>query len=239
MKNKPSITDDMLVAYLDGEVDDATKAYIDDHQDAFGAQLAALRSADSDLRQQLAALKPPSTFELGQYHLGLGSSAERSRIAAYLAQHPHAAKSVDILDAFLTELDPGPIQTERVGILTQARIMVARLLGDGTAHGGLAMGLRGAQEGIYQAGDFQIVVETDTDFDDPAKLALTGLLTGHDETKGLSANLWQADQVRHIATVPIDAFGNFGFGLLESGQYELIISADDAEFEIHIQNIAV
>lgn len=239
MNNHPSITDAILVAYIDGEAEPKEHAYIEANRDEFAERLSALTTAENELRENLAAFRPISSFDLGQYQLGYGSEAERARIAAYLDQHPHAKKSLDMLDQFIDALDPGPIVTERTGLFKQARILLGKLVGSDTPQGALALGLRGAQEGVYAAGEFQVVVESDTDFDDASKLALSGLLTGIDDASGLTAYLWHSGHVTRVAAVELDEFGNFGFSRLDTGRYELIISSDNADFEIHIQDITV
>ena len=241
MDENLTITDDMLVAYMDGEASDAVSSQIESAIERYEARLTVLVSADSDLRQRLRNFPKLTAAELGEYTLGLGTESERQKIAAYLAIHPHARHESELLAQYLNELEPEVERVETPGLLTQARVFVARLIGDGGARPALAMGLRGAQEGVYDADPYQVVVESDTDLDDPDRMALSGLLTGQDEDARLSVTLWRVADGAAQATTDVDEFGNFNFGRLESGEYELIISgeSDDEPFEIHIQNVAV
>ena len=232
MNKLSKISDDMLVAYLDGEGNQQDRVYIETHPDEFAARLAALQASDHELQNHLRGFRPISALELGQYHLGLCDAKTEARIVAYLAQHPHAAKTVELLGEYLIDLEPEPLV--RKNLLTKARIMVAKLLGSADAPGVLALGLRGEQDGIYVVDDYQVVIDTDSDFDDPTKFALTGLLTGYDQAAALQAHLWQTDTQKLISTSPLDEFGNFGFTRLDAGCYELIISGDNAEIEIHL-----
>ena len=241
MDENLTITDDMLVAYIDGEATEAVTKQIEAIPERYEARLTVLVSADSDLRQRLRNLPKPTSAALGEYALGMGTVSERQKIAAYLAMHPHARHESELLGQFLDELEPEIARADVPGLMRQVRVFVARLIGDGNARPALAMGLRGAQEGVYDAAPYQVVVESDADLDDPDRMALSGLLTGQDEDTTLSVTLWRVADGAAQATTDVDEFGNFTFGRLESGDYELIISggADDEQFEIHIQNVAV
>ena len=196
MDDKLMITDDMLVAWLDGEAPKDVADTIAANPEAYAERLELLKTADAELRHKLAAFTRPTSLQIGEYHLGLGSAEQRAAIAAYLQLHPHAQRQLDLLDDFLGELEPQEAVATTPGLLAQARVLVARLIGDGSARPALAMGLRGAQEGVYDAGSYQVVVESDTDLDDPERMALSGLLTGQEDDDRLIVSLWRVRRRR-------------------------------------------
>ncbi len=220
MKNFP---DGTLSAYLDDDVDADTRAAIE-ASPALMAQVAALREVEDDLRRRLKNRPKPSTLQIGEAALGIGD--------VDLTREPHAQRQTDLLKEFWNALEPAPVA--KPSLLEKARVLVADLISGGGNQPAFAFGLRGAQEGIYTAGDYQIVIETDTDFDDPTRMALSGLVMGLEDDEKLSADLWRDDASAKL-TAPLDEFGNFTFDQLESGQYELLITGQS--LTIHVPNL--
>lgn len=212
----------VLTAYLDGEVSAATRAQIEADVEAM-AWVRALESADSQL-SQLSHRPRPTQLQIGEAELGLAPAVD-------LRYEPVAQRQADLLRQFWTDLEAAPV--EQPSLLERARVLIAELLtGDG-AQPALALGLRGTQEGVYAVGDYQVVVETDEDFDDPTRRVLTGLVMGLEEADATAA-LWRSDASKKL-TAALDEFGNFTFSQLESGQYELIITGQ--LLTIHVPNL--
>jgi hypothetical protein len=214
--------DGTLSAYLDGDVDAATQAAIEGNPELM-AQVAALRAADDDLARRLGNRPKPTLLQIGEAALGIDD--------VDLAREPHAQRQADLLREFWAALEPAPIT--KPSLLEKTRLIVAELIAGGGNQPAFAFGLRGEQDGIYSAGDYQIVIETDTDFDDPTRMMLSGLVMGVAE-EALSANLWRKDASMKLTT-SLDAFGNFTFDQLESGQYELLITGQS--LTIHLPNL--
>lgn len=229
------LSDQQLLAYLDDEADAAITRRIESNP-RYRQRLQALARRQKRLEDLLQRLPRPSSLELSQYHLGLLPPARAREIKQYLQKHPHAARQLEILDDFLADLEPDAPQP---GLIERGKILIARLIENSDAWPQTAVsGIRGSQEGIYQADDIQIILQTDTDPHDAARKVLTGLVLGA-EPQGISARLWQAATAQEIATADLDDFGNFTLPNLESGRYELILSSDEPALEIHIQEIEV
>lgn len=215
--------DGTLSAYLDGDVDVETRTAIEASPKLM-AQVAVLREADAALRRRLGNRPKPTPLQIGEAALGFNKID--------LSREPHAQRQAALLREFWTELEPPLIA--KPSFLEKARVFVAELISGSGARPALAFGLRGAQEGVYMAGDYQIVIETDTDFDDPTRMALSGLVMGLDDDEQLSADLWRDDASAKL-TAALDEFGNFTFDQLESGQYELLITGQS--LTIHVPNL--
>ncbi len=220
MKEK-SFPDGTLSAYLDNDVDAETRLAIESDADLM-RQVAELRAADDILRQRLGNRPKPTPLQIGEAALNMGS--------VELTREPHGQRQAKLLREFWASLEPTPVKIP--SLLERTRLFVAELISSSNQPA-LAFGLRGAQEGIYMAGDYQIVIETDTDFDDPTRMALSGLVMGI-ENERLSADLWRDDASAKLTT-PLDEFGNFTFDQLESGQYELLITGQS--LTIHVPNL--
>jgi hypothetical protein len=231
------LSDDELIAYLDGEAAPEIARLIE-ATPRYQTRLEELRRLQTGLSQRLKPLKRPSTLTLGEYQLGLLPAAEARAVEAYLRQHAHAARQQDRLAAFLADLEPRP-EPAGPGLVAQVKILIAELIGSG--QGGLqpaAAGIRGKREGIYQAGDIQIVIETDVDPDSPTRKVLTGLIQGLDPA-GLTATLLHRDTPTAAGEVLFDEFGNFMIADLPPGAYQLVIRGGAPLLEIHVQELQV
>lgn len=231
MKRENSLSDDQLIVYLDGEAEVNIKTAIEADLPLYAERLAQLEAEQTFLLEQLAGARIDAVT-LGEYQMGLLPRAEARRIRAYLKTHPHAARELQQFDEFAQALEP--TKQTPPSLWEHAKFLVARLVDGGGMQPALA-GVRGEQEGIYEAGEYQIVIESDTDFDRPTHQMVSGLLMGADETDGMIAHLWHNDQA--LAEADLDEFGNFTFTQLQSGQYELIIT--DGTTAIHIEQLRV
>lgn len=226
------LPDSLLLAYLDGEVDAATAKSIESN-----AQAQTRLQELTRLRKRISERLPyrPTSLEIGEYELGLLPKEKAQQVEAYLKQHPHARGEQQLLHDFLAELDAQP-ESEEADVFERVRLLIAEIVqADDTALQPAA-GMRGIVEGVYRAGDAQIVIELDVDTNNPAQKSLTGLLLGI-ESSNLRAELWQEEQMGQTAV--LDEFGNFIISGIIPGIYQLIIRGDNPPLEIHIQALQV
>ena len=239
MKENKLIPDIDLLAYLDNEADADVVVEIESNLTLLQPRLDMLRQQQAELQMQFGRIRP-NPIQLGELEMGLLDRQTRKAVREQLKRHPQSVKSAELLNQFWSDL--APAEAETPGLLQQVQTLIAQLVG-GDMPSALAMGIRGGQEGIYEAGDYQVVIETDADFDDPSRQLLTGMVMGVDEFDDFSASLFRHDAGLPFASSDLDEFGNFSFSRLESGAYELIISGQplptdgSTRVEIHIQNL--
>jgi hypothetical protein len=240
----PGPADIDLLAYLDGEPDDPVAAHLAQcpHCRERAQGLARMQGY---LTARLYRFDCPPMAELGEYHFGLLSSDQAAAVASHLAFCPHCAAEIAQLEGYLADLAPD-LEPE-LGLLEKApgriRVLVARALKGGTGLDVLLQpapalaGLRG-DEGdslIYEADEFQVVIEIHRDPDRPEGRTILGLVVGLDDPHQLEVHLWHADQ--RVASVTVEELGNFAIPGVSPGSYELILGGP--EVEIHIQDLEV
>lgn len=239
----PELNDRELLTYIDGEAEQQVVVHLErcPHCREKAHRLARLQGR---LTTQLYRVICPSPLELGEYQLGVLSTAQAQVLAQHLAECPHCAREAAQLKDYLAELAPAlePSPLER--IKERARVLVARLVSGGPGVGLFEQpaltpayaGVRGEEREpyLYQAEDIQVVVEVQDDAEQPDRKVVLGLVIGAKPGE-LKAHLWQADQ--RAAVVPVDELGNFVILDLAPGSYELILSG--TEVEIHIQDLQV
>lgn len=185
----------------------------------------------------LARQPRPSSFELGEYALGLLPAAAAARIKAYLALHPHAAAEVALLQTYLAQGEPA-IQPAP-GPLARLQTLVMTLR-HAAGPEGVWAGARGAADAaVYQAGDWQVILDSDDDTQHPGRFVLTGLLLGPETPTQATATLLSAHTPNGSAAAPLDEFGNFVLPNLLPGEYDLALLAPQQAVELHIAGIAV
>jgi hypothetical protein len=237
------LDDRELLAYLDGEAGHQVVAHLEQcpHCRERAEQLAQLQGR---MTAELYRIMCPSTMELGEYHLGLLPGDQSATVTRHLTECPHCSGEVAQLKGYLGELAPELEFSLMERVREQARVLIAHLVGEsaGTRPSGLPLpapafvGTRGQEEGpyLYEAEDVQIAIEIQEDAERPDRKALLGLVIGADPG-GMTAQLWQAEQMR--ATVTVDSLGNFAIAQLEPGEYQLILSSP--QMEIHIQPVRI
>jgi anti-sigma factor RsiW len=231
----PELDDRQLLAYLDGETDSQVAHHLAQcpHCRENASRLAHLQD---QLTARLYRISCPSSLELGDYQLGLLSTARAVVIAQHVNECPHCKREVSMLREYLNgEIEP----TMQAGLAKRVNIMIARLVrgGQGWAQSPSVpgvVGIRGGDEGprIYQVDGVQLALEIQDDAGSPGRKVVLGLVTGLDST-GLRATLRQADQI--VATTSADNAGNFVFSQLNPGNYQLILTRP--EVEIHVQSL--
>lgn len=227
------VTNEQLVAYLDGEAEPEVAAEIETNA-VYQERVQALAALQNRLRDQLSGLPWLSTLDISAYHLGFLSETQARDVAAYLAKHPHEAHALQVLDDFLAALEPAP-QTTPSSLLEPIKLLIAQLVSGNLQ---TAVGLRGQLEGMYQAEDMQIAIEVDVDESQPKHHVMSGLITGV-QTSNWQAVLWPVSDPAATVTVPIDEFGNFTIAGLASGTYELVLSGGSPPVEIYLPSLLV
>jgi hypothetical protein len=134
-------------------------------------------------------------------------------------------------------LEPTP-EPDRPNFYERTKIFILNLIQPQTLGLPMAAGLRGRQEGVYQVGEIQVVVEIDVDTDNPTQKVLSAVVTGID-TVGMKASLWRSGVPKAAGSVVLDDFGHFIITGLEPGTYELIIQGDEPPIEIYLQTLQV
>jgi hypothetical protein len=239
----PELDDRELLAYLDDEAGHQVVAHLKqcphcrERADRW-AQLQARMTAE------LFRITCPTTMELGEHHLGLLPGDQSVAVTRHLIECPHCSREVAQLRDYLEELAPELELSLKERVREQAKVLIAHLVGEGTGTrpSGLPLpapafaSTRGQEEGpyLFQAEDVQIAIEIQEDAERPDRKALLGLVIGADPG-GMTAKLWQAEQMR--ATVTVDSLGNFTIAPLEPGEYQLILSS--SQMEIHIQPVRI
>jgi hypothetical protein len=190
---------------------------------------------DKQLAAHLYRLTCPASEELGEYHLQMLPAAQAEAIGNHLPTCPHCRQELVQLQSFLADLAPEISYTWR----ERAQIWIARQIPRVSAaqpQSAPALALRGDSDEplMYEAGDYQLVVEIQ---DDPARSgrkSILGLVIGPEDV-AFHAQLWQ-DGVR-IQETTLDELGNFVFAEVPPGAYDLILSRLTAE--IHLQSLTV
>jgi hypothetical protein len=240
----PELDDGELLTYVDGEADRRVVAHLEQcpHCREKARRLARFQGR---LTRQLYRITCPSPLELGEYHLGMLSTAQAETVAEHLVGCPHCAREVAQLEGYLAELESSLKPNLLKQVKQRVRVLIAHLIsgdseGDWMRQPAFApayAGIRGEGEEplIYQADDIQVVVQAQEDAEQPDRKTILGLVIGLVEGQELKAHLWRSGQ--RIATVPVDESGNFVIPGLTPGGYELILSGP--EVEIHIQELQV
>lgn len=242
----PKLSDGELLAYLAGEADSKITAHLDECN-LCRQRAATLAKQERQLRASLYRSQCPPSLTLSEYHIGFLSAAETRDIDRHLQHCLHCRQELQRLTAYLaavsSTLDIEPSQT----LWERSRILVARLveeLPNLSALTGLptsgtlaAAGVRGdsGDQVVYMVDDVQVIIDVQTDAQQPALRMLLGLLLGLAEPQAVTAHLWRADQP--VAMTTVDELGNFIITALLPGTYDLILSDDKTE--VHVQALLI
>ena len=236
------VSDDLLLAFLRGDVDEMTAAQIE----ADPASLARAYELMRERQQILQPLLPPadartvSDTELGAYHLGVLPADRVAEVERFLADNPGRRAEFAMLDGFLAELvdelpaivaevdqQPTPLVEQIVETIS---VLIATPLSSPLNEFAL-LGDEDEQH-IYEVEGVQIFLTVQEDEEIPNYKALYGLVNGI-ELEGLSVHLWPADRTDEIVKVDVSAFGNFHIPQLKPTTYELSLKRAVTEIRIH------
>jgi len=271
------LSDSELLAYLAGDANAAINAHLAMCH-ACQQRAATLAAQERRLTATLYRRECPPSLTLSEYQLGLLPATESRTIARHLRHCPHCTNELQILTAYLADVAPTLEIEPTLGLLERARILVARLVEDlpnVDALGGLLTGASLATAGVrgnagahlvYAVEDVQVIIDVQTDAQQPAYRVLLGLLLGLPDPQQISAQIWRAEQptinslvttapptsslhnatpfmypvespTKPVATTTVDDLGNFVLTALTPGVYDLILSSDKAE--VHIQTLLI
>lgn len=234
----PELDDKQLLAYLDDRESNQDIARHLEKCAYCREKVAALDRLQKRMTRQLYRINCPAPIELGEYHLRMLPASQMLLIRRHLQECPHCAREVSQLEQYLSELAPQP------GLLKSVNALIARLVSGGNddqyspgiPQSTAFAGVRGNSEEpfVYQAGDVQIVIEVQDDFEQIGLKMLLGLVTEL-KSDGFMIQASQDGQV--VASSPIDENGNFLMPHLVPGLYQLTLLGP--ELEIHIQSFSV
>ena len=268
------LSDSALLAYLAGDADAAISTHLSICHEC-RQRAAALAAQERRLTVNLYRRDCPPSLTLGEYQLGLLSASESRTIAQHLRLCPRCTGELQSLTDYLADVAPTLEIEPTTGLLERARILVAQLvekLPSVDAVGGLFTGAAPALVGVrgdagahlvYAVEDVQVIIDVQTDVQQPAHRVLLGLLLGLTDPQQITAQLWPAEQpvmvrreptaqlpdqrsalsippevrTKPVATTTVDELGNFVLTALPPGLYDLILSSDKAE--VHIQTLLI
>jgi anti-sigma factor RsiW len=96
------LREEQLIAYMDGEADDALRQHIEACASCM-ARLEPFIALQRDLLRALFRLPCPGSQALGDYHLGLLAEAKTLTIKEHLAECPYCPAELEALKEFLAE----------------------------------------------------------------------------------------------------------------------------------------
>jgi hypothetical protein len=221
------ITEEQLLAYVDGEADSATLDHV--RRCPYCAERARAYATDQQLLRALFyRVECPNAHTLGEYHLGLLSPNARAAIEDHLEICPLCAAEVAELEHFLQE---EPITPPLLSASTQLKRLVARLtpLPPGAAAQQPAFAFRGtaaAPLDFYRAEDIRLVVGLEADGLRAGRKMLLGFTTreGQPVASLTGAQVRLRRRGETVAVEQVDSLGNFVFSGLTSDEYELVLA---------------
>lgn len=223
----PELTDQQLLAYLDGESHHEVKAHLEQcgYCREKARQLARLQAR---LRARLHRLTCPLPMELGEYHLRLLAPAQATAVAQHLRECPHCTREFAQLKGYLSE----PAPAVEPGLLERVRVLVARLVGgerEDRPPGELAfapafVAIRGATQGPITLEADGLFIVLDIQPATEGRVNILGQVAADDQDHwtGALVELRQADVLQMTATV--DDLGAFRCEEVLPGPTELRIT---------------
>jgi hypothetical protein len=225
------ITEEQLLAYVDGEADSATLDHV--RRCPYCAERARAYATDQQiLRTLFYRLECPDAHTLGEYHLGLLSPTEQAAIEDHLQICSLCAAEVADLEHFLQD---EPITPPLPSAPTPLKHLVARLtsLPSGSAIQRPAFALRGtaAPPDVYRAEDIRLVVGLEADGLRAGRKMLLGFTTreGQPVASLTGAQVKLRRRGETVAEEQVDSLGNFVFSGLTSDEYELVLATEQEQ----------
>jgi hypothetical protein len=173
------------------------------------------------LKARLYRVTCPSSVELGEYHLNLVPANRKLVIAQHLRTCPHCARELVQLQDFLAGEAP-------MGLVQQAKVIIARLAGSTMGLSPAAIPVRGASgKGLITLEADGIMVVLDVQPANGGRLKINGQLGAQeqDQWTGAKVELLQAGAQEFETT--ISDLGTFEFESITAGSKELRITPAD------------
>jgi hypothetical protein len=220
----PQISDASLLKYLDGEANSAEAQTIDASEEML-QRSQQLASEQKMWQSALYRVQCPSSITLGEFNLQLLSHAEKRTVEAHVDTCPLCTGELAEMKSFMGET----AQNKLKEILESGKRIVAELLE--TPIGEAAMQTRGAGLGtrIYIAGGLQFSLSAQPDPSDEKLKSIIGLATG-EEADRMVAHL--VHEGNSIQISEVDELGNFRFGGLDQGVFDVFVRGEDVTVEI-------
>lgn len=229
----PNFSDEMLLAYLDEEVEPETAAQIE-ASPADRQRAQELYQLQNSLTSRMYRFNCPDPEALGEFHMGMLANSQVRSVERHLEDCPHCARELAELAEFLHE-EAEPVVSPLEGL----RVLVARLVSGFSGGPGLpapAFALRGEGETtrVYDAGEAQLVLDVQEDNNYPGNKVLVGLITGMDAA-GFQVEVRRGKE--QVALATIDELGNFLIENLTPGGYSLTVQAQEVAIYIPAMQI--
>lgn len=230
-KTPNEITDEILLAYLDGEAQTDIVDQIE-NSPRYLKRLKELAQIHNQLLDRLYRHMCPDSTELGEYHLNLLSNKEARAIKRHVNECPHCAKELLDLERFLEQEDASLV----AGITEHVKVLVAQLVSgfqNGLADQTPAYALRGDDKGIlvYEADGIRVNLDLQEIAGSTNHLRILGLITGL-QAYGYNVALNQGGNT--IFSTQVDEIGNFMFSKVPSGEYELVIRSPEVAIRMNV-----
>lgn len=240
----PELDEHLLLRYLDGERNADVMTHL--NKCSFcrerGRKLAQLQNR---LAAQLYRLTCPTSIELGDYLLDLLPGSQSQLIAKHLRECPHCTKEIAQLKDYIMDLSPAA----KPGLLDQARVIIARMIG-GIQPGELLSGqlggaalapayatLRGGDQGpiTLQADGILIILEIEPAAE--GRIAVIGQLASDEQDSWIAAKVELFENGELLASDSLSDIGAFRFEGILPGAVELKITPRSGP--IVLANIAI
>ena len=179
------------------------------------------------LAMRLNRVDCPTSLELSEFEAGILAADLRLPIEQHLLECPACRKELNFLRNFLVE----KADAEKKLVPVVVKRLIARLQNAGSAFQAKpAWGaLRGSvgEQLVYQVDAIQVVLEVQEDVVRPDHKTMLGLVLGLDLGQPITVQL--ARDGIEVATVPLDALGNFVFQSLPTAIYQITLLSSDIE----------
>lgn len=230
-KDKPNrISDETLLAYLDGQVESHIVAQIEGSAE-YQRRAKELAQLQGQLLAKFYRQLCPDSIELGEFHLGMLSKKNSQAVIKHLEECPHCRQELADMQKFLGE----DVRAIEPGMADKIKVFVAQLVPDvqkGFAGQTPAYALRGEEQDIliYEADRVRVTLDIQEASDNKSHKSIFGLVTGL-QPQGYQVNLIQDGKI--IKHTQVDEIGNFIISMASLGEYQLVIRGTELEIQIN------
>jgi hypothetical protein len=227
----PELDDKQLMAYLDGEADEATRSHLKGCAHC-REKAETLDRFQKRLISKLYRLTCPPSIQLGEYQLRMLPASQMLVIGQHLRECPYCAREVSELEGFLS--DEVPVE----GLLGRAKLLIARLVGAGDLTFTPAPALRGEAKGpiTFAAEGMIIVLDIQPDMEGRVDILGQVAADNQDDWTGALVELRKDSQFKISSRV--DDLGAFQCEGVIPGQHELRITSKNGSI-VMISNFEV
>jgi len=224
------ISDETLLAYLDGQVDPQIVAQIEGSTE-YQRRAKELAQLQGQLLSKFYRQLCPDSMELGEFHLGMLSKENSQAVKKHLEECPHCRQELADMQNFLAE----DVRAIEEGMVDKIKVLIAQLMSDvtkGLAGRTPAYALRGEEQDvlIYEADKVQVTLDFQAASDDKSYKNIFGLVTGL-QSQGYLVTLIRDGKI--IKHTQVDEIGNFIISMVSFGEYQLVIRGTGLEIQIN------